>query len=118
MLNPYYRQIFNAILGWNNTATIGTIVSYCLYWIFVAAFLVYMNWKEKRRALAKLQNGEWDKDGDEALEDAKEFVDKDGVFVGKQTDDAAMSSIKRAPTKGARLEVIEMTGPSIKNHSF
>ncbi|KAH8551962.1 iron permease FTR1/Fip1/EfeU [Umbelopsis sp. PMI_123] len=41
-------QIFNAILGWNNTATIGSIVTYCGYWIVVSAVLVYLHFKEKR----------------------------------------------------------------------
>ncbi|GAB5590383.1 high-affinity iron permease [Umbelopsis nana] len=41
-------QIFNAILGWNNTATIGTITSYCLYWVAVAFALVYLHFKEMR----------------------------------------------------------------------
>jgi high-affinity iron transporter len=41
-------QIFNAILGWNNTATIGSIVTYCGYWVLVSAVLVYLHFKEKR----------------------------------------------------------------------
>ena len=39
-------QIFNAILGWNNTATVGTILAYIFYWLFVIGALVYMKWKE------------------------------------------------------------------------
>nr|ODN96639.1 high-affinity iron permease CaFTR1 [Cryptococcus depauperatus CBS 7855] len=41
-------QIFNAILGWNNTATLGSILSYVFYWILVAATLVVLKWKEGR----------------------------------------------------------------------
>jgi high-affinity iron transporter len=41
-------QIFNAILGWNNTATLGSILSYVFYWIAVVATLVYLKWKEGR----------------------------------------------------------------------
>ncbi|CDH55156.1 plasma membrane iron permease [Lichtheimia corymbifera JMRC:FSU:9682] len=79
-------QIFNAILGWNNTATIGTIVSYCLYWVLVAACLVYMYYKERRRAIIKAQQGNLDDiQGDEALEQAKQYVDHDhGVIVGNK----------------------------------
>ncbi|KAG2182526.1 hypothetical protein INT43_007457 [Umbelopsis isabellina] len=47
-------QIFNAILGWNNTATIGTITSYCLYWVFISIYLVYLRWKERRQAIKKM----------------------------------------------------------------
>lgn len=77
------RQIFNAILGWNNTATIGSIVSYCGYWLIVAAALVYMFFKERKRAIQKAERGEVDEDGDAALENAKRFIDQnEGVIVG------------------------------------
>ncbi|KAL1930610.1 hypothetical protein VTP01DRAFT_10772 [Rhizomucor pusillus] len=76
-------QIFNAILGWNNTATIGSIVSYCGYWLIVAAALVYMFFKERKRAIQKAERGEVDEDGDAALENAKRFIDQnEGVIVG------------------------------------
>lgn len=93
-------EIFNAILGWNNTATIGTIVSYCLYWIVVAFALVYMNWKERRAAIKKLQNGEWEVDGDAALENAKVFVDQDGAIVGEEENAHASTSADIAPSLG------------------
>ncbi|KZT60049.1 iron permease FTR1 family protein [Calocera cornea HHB12733] len=41
-------SIFNAILGWNNTATVGTIVAYCGFWILVILILGYMKWAEGR----------------------------------------------------------------------
>lgn len=85
-------QIFNAILGWNNTATIGTIVSYCLYWILIAFALVYMNWKEKRQALDKMNRGEWEEDGDVALDHAKNFVTNEGVIVGNDKDQKLTNS--------------------------
>ncbi|KAI9354468.1 iron permease FTR1/Fip1/EfeU [Pilaira anomala] len=74
-------QIFNAILGWNNTATYGTIISYCLYWLFVVGYLAYSYFKEKREAIRKAEAGEWD-DGDEALEQAKQYVDETGEIRG------------------------------------
>ncbi|KAJ2015775.1 high-affinity iron permease [Coemansia sp. S610] len=40
--------IFNAILGWNNVATYGTIISYCLYWVALAAYLVALGIHDKR----------------------------------------------------------------------
>ncbi|ORX82669.1 iron permease FTR1 [Basidiobolus meristosporus CBS 931.73] len=33
-------QIFNAILGWNNVASLGTILGYILYWLAIAGYLV------------------------------------------------------------------------------
>ncbi|KAI9277182.1 iron permease FTR1/Fip1/EfeU [Phascolomyces articulosus] len=76
-------QIFNAILGWNNTATIGTIISYCLYWLLVAACLAYMFFKERRNAIRKAERGEVEEEGDIALENAKQFIDQDGQIIGK-----------------------------------
>lgn len=77
-------QIFNSILGWNNTATIGSIVSYCLYWLFVVFYLVYSHFRERRKAIRKAESGQWD-DGDAALEHAKHFVGEDGEI--RDTDE-------------------------------
>jgi high-affinity iron transporter len=83
-------QIFNAILGWNNTATYGSIISYCLYWLFVCCYLVFSYFKEKRAAIRKAEAGEWD-DGDEALENAKQYIGNDGEFIveDKESDEEA-----------------------------
>ncbi|UZJ55061.1 hypothetical protein CBS101457_004381 [Exobasidium rhododendri] len=40
--------ILNSLVGWNNTATIGTILSYIFYWLAVASYLIYSMIKEKR----------------------------------------------------------------------
>ncbi|KAG1106280.1 hypothetical protein G6F42_016814 [Rhizopus arrhizus] len=113
-------EIFNAILGWNNTATIGTIVSYWLYWIAVAFALVYMNWKERRAAIAKLQSGDWEVDGDDALENAKAYINQDGAIVGEEENACATTSTDITPSssqEGSRPhvnEAIEMTNTSFK----
>lgn len=41
-------QIFNALFGWNNTATLGSILSYVFYWLLVIVTLVYYKWAEGR----------------------------------------------------------------------
>jgi len=41
-------SIFNAILGWTNNATYGSVLSYVFYWLAVIAALVYMKFKEGR----------------------------------------------------------------------
>nr|XP_031857478.1 uncharacterized protein CI109_007097 [Kwoniella shandongensis]KAA5524550.1 hypothetical protein CI109_007097 [Kwoniella shandongensis] len=41
-------QIFNAIFGWNNTATVGTILSYVFYWLLIIGTLIVLKWKEGR----------------------------------------------------------------------
>jgi len=43
-----FRQIFNAIFGWHNTATLGSVLSYVFYWIVIMVVLVYLKWSEGR----------------------------------------------------------------------
>ncbi|KAJ4325207.1 high-affinity iron permease [Fusarium piperis] len=38
--------IFNAVLGWNNSATYGSVLAYNLYWIFVIGQFSAMTYKE------------------------------------------------------------------------
>ncbi|ORY91116.1 high-affinity iron permease [Syncephalastrum racemosum] len=78
-------QIFNAILGWNNTATIGTIVSYCGYWLLVSALLVREFHKERKEAIRKAESGEWE-EGDKALEKAKNYIGEDGNILTDEAD--------------------------------
>ncbi|RMZ75426.1 hypothetical protein DV738_g5495, partial [Chaetothyriales sp. CBS 135597] len=40
--------IFNALLGWQNSATYGTVISYCVYWIFAIIGFVFMRYWEKK----------------------------------------------------------------------
>ncbi|KAI8065799.1 iron permease FTR1/Fip1/EfeU [Gongronella butleri] len=89
-------QIFNAILGWNNVATIGTIVSYCLYWILMAAYLVYLNIRDRRRAIAKAKRGEFKEvDADVMLDNAKAYVTEDGAV--KVTEHETRIVSEKAP---------------------
>jgi len=67
-------EIFNAILGWNNTATIGTIVTYCGYWVVIAAALVYLRFKEKRDELRTSLEDKLDVDA--AIEKAAAIMNK------------------------------------------
>lgn len=94
------RMIFNAILGWNNTATIGTIVSYCLYWILIAAYLIYTFLKQRRQAITKAEHGEFYKeDADLVLEDARQYVNEDGVITGQDEKLATDEVIPVADSK-------------------
>jgi Iron permease FTR1 family len=87
--------IFNAILGWQNSATIGSVVSYCLYWIFVTAALIIMRIDERRvvdgkATLWRTMLGKGPKGSEEAIEegpvdaavDATNDPPKDGAIVG------------------------------------
>jgi len=43
--------IFNAIFGWTNSATIGSVVSYVAYWVLIIVTLIYLKFKEGRTKL-------------------------------------------------------------------
>ena len=45
--------IFNSILGWTNSATIGSVVSYCIYWLAITLTLIYMRVDERRQEQGK-----------------------------------------------------------------
>lgn len=44
-------DVFNAILGWQNTATYGSVISYNVYWIFIIFCIVVMLFQERRGSL-------------------------------------------------------------------
>ncbi|KAF9111350.1 high-affinity iron permease [Mortierella sp. AM989] len=43
-----FAQFCNAIVGWNNIASVGTVVGYIVYWLVVTASVLYMKFKGKR----------------------------------------------------------------------
>lgn len=40
--------VFNAILGWQNSATYGSVISYNVYWIFVMMGFFLMRFRETK----------------------------------------------------------------------
>ncbi|CAN3365648.1 plasma membrane iron permease [Diutina catenulata] len=40
-------DIFNALFGWQNSATYGSVISYNVYWIFIMIFIGLMMYEEK-----------------------------------------------------------------------
>jgi len=48
--------IFNAVLGWTNSATQGSVLSYVFYWVMVIVVLVCMKFKEGRTKLFGLES--------------------------------------------------------------
>jgi high-affinity iron transporter len=42
--------IFNAILGWQNSATYGSVIGYNLYWLVIIVGFLALRWREKRGA--------------------------------------------------------------------
>ncbi|KAK0204181.1 Ftr1 protein [Desarmillaria ectypa] len=47
-LNNNGWSVFNALLGWTNSATLGTVLSYVFYWLAVIVTLVFLKVKEGR----------------------------------------------------------------------
>ncbi|KAE8270144.1 hypothetical protein A4X09_0g2214 [Tilletia walkeri] len=45
-------SLLNSIVGWNNTATVGSILMYVFYWLAIATYLVYACWQEGRLRLS------------------------------------------------------------------
>jgi high-affinity iron transporter len=46
-----FWQLANSLVGWNNTATYGSIGAYIAYWLVVATVLLRLKWKEGRMSL-------------------------------------------------------------------
>lgn len=44
--------ILNSLVGWNNTATYGSIFAYIAYWFVVIGYMLYSFWVEGRLSLA------------------------------------------------------------------
>ncbi|KAF9143212.1 high-affinity iron permease [Mortierella sp. GBA39] len=53
-------QLFNALFGWSNIGTIGSVVCYIAYWLIVIFALVYMKLKRRRIATANALNASHD----------------------------------------------------------
>lgn len=49
-------DIFNAILGWQNSATYGSVISYNIYWLFIICVLLLMVYEEKHGHLPFTKN--------------------------------------------------------------
>ncbi|KIW88538.1 uncharacterized protein Z519_11107 [Cladophialophora bantiana CBS 173.52] len=44
-------DVFNAVLGWQNTATYGSVISYNVYWIFIMLAITCMLYEERKGCL-------------------------------------------------------------------
>lgn len=47
-------QLLNSLIGWNNTATVGSVAVYIGYWWCIIGSLVWMKWKEGRMKIGGL----------------------------------------------------------------
>ncbi|SJL09917.1 related to high-affinity iron transporter FtrA [Armillaria ostoyae] len=75
--------VFNAIFGWSNNGSLGTVLSYVFYWIAVIVSLVYLKWKEGRVKVLGIESAAGSRR--RMRRDAKEedLVTKDEALVGE-----------------------------------
>jgi hypothetical protein len=97
--------IFNAILGWQNSATIGSVTSYCFYWIFVTLALVLMRVDEKR--VARGQATLWRR---MLGKGPRPVVHHTGsISVDGASEDGVDSSMKKGLEPGAERDLQNLT---------
>lgn len=82
--------IFNAILGWENSATYGSVISYNLYWVAVMGVFATMWYYEKHGhwPLMKAKSKQLDDDDDAKIEreSSSQSEGSDGV-VGESSQE-------------------------------
>lgn len=83
--------IFNSILGWTNSATVGSVLAYNLYWITVIVAFGALGYYEKRGhwpfLKAKAHGGDDENvDSDQASQDRMDIEKKTGVVEIKSED--------------------------------
>lgn len=95
--------VFQAILGWNNTATYGSVVSYCVYWIVVIAGFLVMRYKEVK--------GHWPfmKARKPALRQIRSNASDSGSNSGASKEKSA-SEIAKDTTQTQEKDIITPTG--------
>lgn len=49
-------DVFNSLLGWQNSATYGSVISYCVYWLVLIVVLALMLFEEKNGHLPFMKN--------------------------------------------------------------
>jgi high-affinity iron transporter len=102
--------IFNAILGWTNSATYGSVISYNLYWIFVIAGFILMRFKEVnghypflKEFTKKLASKKAEKERKTRAEkEAKEQTDSPGssqLFHGRDSTEKDIAEVRAEPVR-------------------
>lgn len=87
--------IFNAILGWENSATYGSVISYNLYWLVIIVSFVSMRYKE--------QHGHWP-----LLKAKAKRAESDSGYSSPSVGVVETSAEKKASEEGAATVVREI----------
>lgn len=105
MLDPF-RNI--AILGWQNTATLGSILGYCFYWIAFMFALLRMKWAEGRTSVF----GYHSEAGKRRLAKKKRELDSSTATIAGDEDDKV--STKAGSTEEKLRDDDEIVGLSTR----
>ncbi|KNC76212.1 hypothetical protein SARC_11276 [Sphaeroforma arctica JP610] len=52
--------LLNSVCGWNNIATYGSVISYCVYWVACSMILLFMFYRQKRTSMIPTKTGATD----------------------------------------------------------
>lgn len=98
-------DIFNSLLGWQNSATYGSVISYNFYWLFIIVTVLLMGYEEKHGHLPFLKNITL-----RSLNPMYHIKGKKKNELTKAERDALFEKLKKQ-----RLDDDELSGESITN---
>ena len=84
-------MIFNAIFGWTNSASVGTVLAYVFYWLAVIAALVRMKWREGRTTLVGWESAAGVRRRERAERGAREEAERDAAEAEKEAEPMAIT---------------------------
>ncbi|KAF8121905.1 iron permease FTR1 [Boletus edulis] len=90
-------SVFNAIFGWQTTATLGSVLSYVIYWVAVIVVLVFNKFREGRTTLFGIESagGKEKRQLHEARVAGREFT----KTSEKDSDTGPTTSQRDSPTR-------------------
>lgn len=94
----YYAFTDWLFVGWNNNATIGTILSYIFYWLSVVVALVYMKWSEGRFQILGIKSAAWQR-----RQERKERAAA-GLYTAETGEDLKKAGLAESPGTQAIAE--------------
>ncbi|KAI1315538.1 high-affinity iron permease [Mortierella claussenii] len=105
--NAGFAQLMNALVGWSNIGTIGSVVLYIAYWLVVAGSLIYMKLKRRRAAVrAGLQASD-----ETVLEDRKDGILLDEKQGLEESSVSGSGSLRDSPASHTNNEMIQEHQP-------
>lgn len=104
--------IFNAILGWTNSATYGSVISYNVYWIVVIIGFLLLRYKEvkgyypgmksysERKALKQQEKDQAEHRYKQRQEsNPSDSPGSSAIFESKDSNEKAVEEVREVPTR-------------------